>query len=138
MSVIIKDLPLLDGTLVHRNLTLADALGSNHLLNPVLILHNKLAHTPVIGDTRVILIVATDKESHLIVFFIQVPVGVRVITSQQAHVFGISLLFGPDFLKTLLRVEGTLLGKLEIAQVRLHLQGHDAFVLATARVKSGH
>jgi len=51
VSIIIEHLPLLDSTLVHFDLLLADALGTNNLLNPVLVLDASLFHAPVIGDT---------------------------------------------------------------------------------------
>ena len=109
VRIIIKNLPLLDSALVHRHLALADALSSDDILNPVLVLTNELTHAPVIRDARVILIVTTNEESHMVIFLIKVPVGVGVVTVRNPQTLCLALLFVPDLLKATLGAELTAL-----------------------------
>lgn len=95
MSLVVEDLPLFDLTLVHLELLLTNALLADHFFDPVFKLSADLTHFPVIGDTRVVFLVATNQEGLLIILIVQVPMGWGEVASHQSSALGGSLEIGP-------------------------------------------
>lgn len=95
MSFVVEDLPLFDLTLVHLELVLANALLTDHLFDPVFKLGADLTHFPVIGDTRVVFLVASHKEGLVIILIVQVPMGWGKVTSHQSSALGRSFEIRP-------------------------------------------
>jgi len=77
----------------------------------------------------------------MVIFFIEVPVGVRVVACGQAHAFNICLLIGPDSLKAIGIVKGStlmLINDRKSTRIGRLLQGSAAFELTVGGVESGN